>query len=74
MGKRKIEKYEEIEDKVGRYVTFCKRKRGVIKKAMELSILCGQDVMLTIYDKEKKKLVQYQSDATFGPEKIKDLL
>ena len=50
MGKRKITHYEEIEDKVSRYVTYCKRKKGVIKKAMELSLLCGQEVLLSIYD------------------------
>ena len=61
MGKRKIEKFEEIENKVSKYVTYCKRKKGVIKKAMELSLLCGQEVMLTIFDKKKKKLVVYQS-------------
>jgi len=61
MGKRKITKFEEIENKVSKYVTYCKRKKGVIKKAMELSLLCGQDVMLAIYDKNKKKLVLYQS-------------
>ena len=61
MGKRKITKFEEIENKVSKYVTYCKRKKGVIKKAMELSLLCGQDVMLTIYDKRKQKLVLYQS-------------
>ena len=61
MGKRKITKFEEIENKVSKYVTYCKRKKGVIKKAMELSLLCGQDLMLAIYDKRKQKLVLYQS-------------
>ena len=41
MGKKKIETIELIQDVVQRNVTFCKRKKGLIKKAMEVSILCG---------------------------------
>lgn len=67
MGKRKIEVYEEIENKISKNVTYCKRKKGVIKKAIELSLLCNQEIMLTIYDKTKNKLVQYQSNPAFGP-------
>jgi len=42
MGKRKISVIQQIDDRVSRNVTYCKRKKGLIKKAMELSILCGQ--------------------------------
>ena len=42
-----------------RNVTYCKRKRGFIKKAMELSVLCGQQMSLLIYDKRKDKMVSY---------------
>ena len=41
MGKKKIEHVALIDDKVSRNVTFCKRKKGLIKKAMEMSLLCG---------------------------------
>jgi hypothetical protein len=40
MGKRTIDKSRKIEDKMQRKVAFCKRKRGFLKKAIELSTLC----------------------------------
>jgi hypothetical protein len=42
-------------------VTFYKRKRGLIKKSMELSLLCEVKVLLCIVDKNDK-LVVYSSD------------
>ena len=45
-----------------RNVTYCKRKRGFIKKAIELSVLCGQKISLMVYDERKNKLVTYSSD------------
>ena len=41
-----------IKNKIDRNVTFCKRKKGLIKKAMELSIICDQDVAVYIFDRE----------------------
>jgi len=40
MGKAKIVSITKIEDEIKRNVTFHKRKRGFLKKAMELSLLC----------------------------------
>jgi len=53
MGKRKIHHFIKINDYNSRNVTYCKRKKGLIKKAMELSMLCGQEVYLSILDQEK---------------------
>ena len=59
MGKKRFESIELIDDGVQRNVTYCKRKKGLLKKAMEVSILCGQDVLLVLHDEKKSKLVVY---------------
>jgi hypothetical protein len=41
MGKAKIG-FAKIEDDKARNITFQKRKRGFLKKAMELSSLCDK--------------------------------
>src|SRR5689334_14648261 len=33
--------------------TFLKRKKGLLKKSMELSILCQKDLVLCIFDKNQ---------------------
>jgi len=43
-------------------VTFCKRKRGILKKLIEMSKLCGQDIFMVMFDKEKQKVLQFRSD------------
>ncbi|KAM3289699.1 agamous-like MADS-box protein AGL70 [Capsicum chacoense] len=47
MGRRKLE-IKKIQDKNCRQVTFCKRRKGLMKKANELSILCDVDVGVVI--------------------------
>ncbi len=42
-------------------VTFYKRKKGLLKKAMEISLLCGVKVCLSIVDKTQKNIL-YMSD------------
>ena len=41
-------------------MTFTKRKNGLMKKAMELSVLCGCDIALVIFN-SNSKLFQYSS-------------
>ena len=39
-------------------VTFTKRKNGLLKKAMELSVLCGCDISVVVFN-GKSKLFEY---------------
>lgn len=52
-----------IENLNKRKIALSKRKKGIIKKAMELSILCGADVVIMIYDQNSQKNVKYCSSS-----------
>ena len=45
--KRVLKKIESAND---RQSTFCKRKRGLLKKTIEISQLCGLYVHLVLFD------------------------
>jgi hypothetical protein len=59
MGRKKIT-IKPITDERNRHVTFNKRKSGLIKKAMELSILCNCQISLVIFNAENQ-LFEYCS-------------
>ncbi|EFC48320.1 mads box domain-containing protein [Naegleria gruberi] len=59
MGRKKIS-IQPITDERNRHVTFNKRKQGLIKKAMELSILCHCQISLVIFNSENQ-LFEYCS-------------
>lgn len=59
MGRKKIT-IQYIKDERNRHVTFNKRKGGLIKKAMELSILCNCQISLVIFNAENQ-LFEYCS-------------
>ena len=62
MGKRKYDRMEKILNRNSRNVTYLKRTKGLIKKSIELSLLCEQDIFVFIYDKEKKRVLHYASN------------
>lgn len=62
-----------IQDKVRRSVTYCKRKKGIIKKAIEIAAMCNQKVFLALFDQERQKLVTYKSHTDFNSKTIFEL-
>jgi|EP00505_MAST-04D_sp_SCG-Rhode-Island_P005419 hypothetical protein len=59
MGRKKIT-ISKILDQRNRVVTFEKRRKGLLKKAMELSVLCDAGVCLII--RSEGKIMQYCSE------------
>ncbi|KAK7319024.1 hypothetical protein RJT34_03733 [Clitoria ternatea] len=53
MGKKKVE-IKRIENKSTRQITFSKRRKGLMKKARELSVLCDAKVALVIFSSTGK--------------------
>ena len=61
MGRNKI-KIERIKNERNRNITFIKRKKGLIKKAMELSLLCNGEILVAIVSKDNEQLSIFCSD------------
>ncbi|XP_016468720.1 MADS-box protein JOINTLESS [Nicotiana tabacum] len=59
MAREKIQ-IKKIDNSTARQVTFSKRRRGLFKKAEELSVLCDADVALIIFS-STGKLFEYSS-------------
>ena len=72
MGRQKVA-IERVVDERARQVTFCKRKKGLLKKAMELSLLCGVKIFLVMHDLQERKVLQYQAEPDDNlPQFLKD--
>ena len=48
MGKKRLDKIARLENNNTRKVTLCKRKKGLIKKMIELSVLCDLKIFMLI--------------------------
>jgi uncharacterized LabA/DUF88 family protein len=64
----------KISDDRKRKVTISKRKRGLFKKAIEMSMLCGLDIFMVVFDKEKQKIFELNSDTDFDIQIVSHLL
>ncbi|CAD6338745.1 unnamed protein product [Miscanthus lutarioriparius] len=62
MGRGKVE-MKRIENKLSRQVTFSKRRKGLLKKAEELAVLCDVDIGVIVFS-ERGKLFDYSSPAS----------
>ena len=54
MTRHKIE-IKRIDNVASRQVTFSKRRRGLFKKARELSVLCDAEIALIVYSAAGKQ-------------------
>ena len=73
MGKRSLP-MQKIDHKRRRTVVKNKRRNGLLKKAVELSLLCDQKIFLVVYDEEYNRMIQFMSDETFGLEQVQQKL
>ncbi|XP_061948843.1 MADS-box protein JOINTLESS-like isoform X2 [Populus nigra] len=61
MTRRKIQ-IKKIDDTMARQVTFSKRRRGLFKKAYELSTLCDAEIALMVFS-ASGKLYEYSNSS-----------
>mmetsp|Transcript_35839 Transcript_35839/g.54938 ORF Transcript_35839/g.54938 Transcript_35839/m.54938 type:complete len:136 (+) Transcript_35839:34-441(+) len=64
--KPKVEVPKFIKNKTQRNIAFCKRKRAFLKKAIELSVSCDQQMLVVMFDKSRNRLIQYSSSDEFN--------
>ncbi|CAN6569347.1 unnamed protein product [Malus baccata var. baccata] len=59
MMRRKVE-MKRIENNTSRQVTFSKRRKGLLKKAYELSVLCDAEVAVIVFS-QKGRIYEFSS-------------
>ena len=54
--------------------TKCRRGKNLMKKSYELSVLCGLQVNVIIYNPKNNKIQEYSSSAEFTLEKVHEII
>lgn len=54
-------------------ITYNKRKRGILKKAIELSALCETEIFLVVLDRRNKTMVEFNSSREFNLKTVSKL-
>lgn len=63
-----------ISDELKRRCAMTKRKRGLFKKAIELSILCQVDIFICLFDRNRQKIIELNSDKDFDIQIVSHML
>ena len=63
-----------IKDKLRKKVTLSKRKRCLMKKAIELSVMCDVDIFMVVLDSEKQNIFELNSAPDFDVRVISYML
>ena len=64
---------EYMNDNVKRRNMKCKRTKGIIKKAYELSVLCKLDINISFFDPSLFKVIEYTSNPNFTMQDLNNL-
>ena len=59
--KEKVARKEPIEDKAKRINLKSKRRRTLLRKAIEVSQMCQLDILIIIRDNDTKRVLEYNS-------------
>eukprot|EP00356_Strombidium_inclinatum_P002598 CAMPEP_0170478602 /NCGR_PEP_ID=MMETSP0208-20121228/70_1 /TAXON_ID=197538 /ORGANISM="Strombidium inclinatum, Strain S3" /LENGTH=78 /DNA_ID=CAMNT_0010750891 /DNA_START=8 /DNA_END=244 /DNA_ORIENTATION=+ len=65
MPRHNIDKTAPVQDLKKRTITFCKRKKELLIRAIELSNMCCVDVMLVVNNPETHRLSYFTSSPEF---------
>ena len=57
---------ELIKDRDKRVVAFCRLKKELLRRAMELSQTCANEILMVIYDDTQHKMTYFSSKKEFS--------
>ena len=74
MSTPNIQRPSYIKNHSSRRITACKRKRGIFKKAIELSSLCGLEIHIVIFEPEFQVLYELKSQEDFDAQVVSHMV